>query len=298
MFCSLAIAAALLVVLSVQAKPVQAKPVQAKPVQGKNTKTTPTQWLLVQNHAELGVVHFYVTHDAVKAIISKTGCCMLAKAPKWQLHYYRPDEKAMWSGALERLEPASLVNPFNRSFGRKYAPIVVKKSDVPYVARSDQQAVELLGTGTTEGLHYSEYSTIRSKQRSIFWLTKDIAVDPKCAQVLCRFYGVPEMGQIPLYVRKTSLENRLYSAEREKNKATPFLPSHGALVTDLRTGPQVVMSTKSCKKVPFDAALFQVPTNYKKLAAIVDVTYSAKAKDDITSIMDDMAFTSDKRRSK
>lgn len=266
-------------------------PADARP-EGKNA-----EWLLIQNHADLGEVKFYITHDAVKGVVSKTGCCLLAKAPDWKLNYYRDDDRAIWTGSMDQLEPASLVNPFNRSFARKSPPIKVRRPDVPYCDLNSQLNVELIGNGTTQGLHYNEYSLTIRKQRTVFWLTKDIAVAPPVTKLLCRFYGVPEMTQIPLYVRKNMFGAPRYADEFARNKVTPFFPEHGQLMADLRSGPQLTMTTKSCKRIPYDGTVFDAPRNYERRVAIVDVTYSGKLKNEITNMMGDMAFTSDRSKS-
>jgi hypothetical protein len=256
------------------------------------------QWVLYQHHAELGDIIFYISPHACKAVIAKTGSCLLAKAPDWKLSYYRPDEKKIWTGAIDQLEPASLVNPFNRSFKRRRAPVVVRKADVPFFNSPQQQNVEASGSGQYKGLRYDEYLITTARQRTVFWLARDIAVDRPCAKVMCRFYGVPEMGHLPIYVRKNTTQNQLYAKDFERNRALPFFPQHADIVKDLRNGPQIVMNTTSYERTPLDNSLYRVPQGYQNTAAIVDITYSGKVKDDITSLINDMAFTSNKSAQK
>jgi len=263
----------------------------AQPLSAKSANE-PEEWLLIAKHAELGLVRFYLTHDAIKAEIDKTHVCMVAKAPLWKLCFFRKDDKIMWIGDIDRMEPAGLVNPFNRSDGRKTYPIQLRKAGVPYVPSRTKQDVEVGNKGKCQGLNYTEYSTVNARQRCLFWTTPDIAVDSNCANAMCRFFGVPNLGQIPIYLRKNSFENPLYAKQHAENRDLPFLANHGALVEDLRTGPQIILETKSVKKIAYDAKSFpDPPTGYKRVPAIVDVTYSKAVKNDITSLMDDLAFT-------
>lgn len=252
-------------------------------------------WIVSQKHCDLGNIKVYLAKDAVKIELEKLGCSLLSKAPDWKVYYFRPGEKTVWIGTPEKLAFGTLGNPYCRPTPVSKLPVLVLKPGQKNVFGKAYQVVELLGSGQNAGLHYEEYSAMLPAGRhKVFWVTRDINVSPRCAQVMCRLYGLPEMNLVPLYVRENTLKSELYSTEHEKNRMLPFFPRH-IIPNDLRSGPRISILTAASRRAPVADDIFQVPLGYERKKDILDVTYSKEAKDELTKVIDSVGYVNGSR---
>jgi hypothetical protein len=225
-----------------------------------------TEWLLEQNHADLGKIDLYICHDAIKAVNRQWGYQLLAKAPTWTVHCFRTETKIEWTGALGEFTGSMLSNP---------------------VALPDKNKDRLgaFGKGTINGLKYTRYATSRQSLAAVYG-ADDIAIAAPVSELLCRYYNMPDTGKIPLYHSQD--KGRGLHKPPEK-KAIWLNMDYGK---DLRGGLIVLLLTKSGKQIPFNPADFEVPHGYT-MRRPSEVAYSNKQKATLTDVIDNMGFTSD-----
>jgi hypothetical protein len=225
-----------------------------------------SEWMLEQKQVDLGRVDLYVCHDAVKIVNSQWGYQLLAKAPKWTVHCFRPESKTEWIGELTEFGGSMLSNPM--------AP-----------AARNTERLGAFGAGTINGLNYTRYAPSRQSLAAIYG-ANEIPVAPQGTEFICRYYNIPDTGKVPLYRYK------------DKGHGQTKIPTKKALWLnmdygrDLRGGLLVELLTKSGKKVPFNVTDFEYPHGYKR-QRISEVAYSSKQKDTLNDVIDNMGFASD-----
>lgn len=267
------------------------------------TPPSKKQFELVQQHADVGKMYINITENAVRLDAPKLGTSLIAAAPTWTVYYFRNDEKTIWSGSADLITPGGFVNPFSRldATPRRRRSEAMTTDQNPNSGFSGNQTglaitgrqtiLKECGSGTFENTKYIEYRASNKFRQFYLWGAQDIAAAPGCARVLCRVYGVPVIPKIPLYLRATPHAGESYRENLDEK--LPFFPkSAGVLTRDLRAGPQIIMSTASCRAVPYTPQKFVVPSNYKKVTAMIDISYSKKAKQEVGTLLNDIGFVS------
>jgi len=223
-----------------------------------------TEWILVQKQVDTGELIVFVSLNAVKIVSKKFQYQLLAKAPDWRVHCFRPAEKVEWTGSLDRFDGVMLANPFS---------VPSKKSS----------ALSVLRPGAMLGLTCTKYLELPDK-RAVIWAADDICIAPKGAEFMCRYYFVPQISKIPLRrVRDIAVGGPV------KKTAFPWMEL--SMGKDLRSGIQVYLNTESCMQVPFKSSDFDYPIGYQQVNQIERVSYSRKMKDDLEILGDDIGFT-------
>src|ERR1700728_1501008 len=130
-----------------------------------------SEWILQQHKDMQGDLTAYVSHDAVKIVNPKWGYQVVARAPDWTVHCFRPAEKIEWTGELNTFTGDMMENPVPSG-------IVDENRLVP------------IGSGVEGGLRYTKYA--HSPRTSlVVYGADDMAVSAKAAECLCRFYDIP-----------------------------------------------------------------------------------------------------------
>jgi hypothetical protein len=234
------------------------------------SQTPPTEWLIEQDHVDLGQTKIYACHDAVKVVNLHWGYQILTKAPDWAVHCYRPETKAEWVGKLDQFSGSMLSNPVG----------VVSINDALVVSS---------GKGTLNGLKYTRFKPNYQSLSQIYG-ADDIAVAPQIPKLLHHYYNMPETGKVPLY----------YS--QDKGKGLKVVPKKQSVWLnmdwgkDLRGGLVVELLTKSGKKIPYNSSDFDFPQGYTK-QRLAEVGYSSKQKETIKDAIESFGFTSDSQTS-
>jgi len=225
----------------------------------------PDVWRLEQREDSVGPIVLYISHDAVKAVSQQWGYQIVAKAPSWTVHCFRPAEKTEWSGDLDHFSGCMLSSP---------------------VEGGTLNAEQLNGyeTGIYKGLKYKSFA-FNKHSHSVLYGAEDIDVSPRCAEFVSRLYDLPYLGKIPIYRRRVKTQDL-----RTINKDGTWLDM--GLSDDKRAGLVVEFVTNSWKKVPYKAADFDWPKGYKKLPNASHVAFSKNQKDDINNVLSEIGFAS------
>jgi len=224
----------------------------------------------VQNDDSSGLNTLYVTHDAVKIINTHLGCHMLVKAPDWNVHCFQLKDKIEWIGKLDQFSGEVMLNPYS-------APRL--PAAVP---------LRVVGTGTLKGLRYKKYPV---RNNALLLVARDISITPQAAEFISRFFGSPYVPEVPLY-SCTLLKGEKLNASAQN----PWMDL--GVTNDLRKGLRVDLETRSSKKVTYNAADFETPRNYKRIADLISVTLSGDKKSQFNDMLDNVGFTSTLGRNK
>lgn len=222
----------------------------------------PVEWLLVQKEDSCGIDTLYITHDAIKIVNSRLGCQIVAKSPDWKVHCFQPRDKSEWIGKMEYFSGRAMLNPY-------FSP--------PQVLQLVSQSA---ASGTYKGLSYTKYGG----QGSSVYFARDILVSKKIGEFLARFYDSPYAVAVPIYSTTLLSGNTKLATKAEVN---------GEMAKDLRTGLRVNLETVSCKKIPYNSADFDTPTNFKRSGDIVSVTLSGDKKSQFNEMLNNVGFMTD-----
>jgi hypothetical protein len=227
-------------------------------------KTAGSEWVIQQNSPDLGPLNVFISDQAVKVECTRRGYCLLAKAPDWQVYYYRPADKTIWMSSLEAFNGLLLVNPFS-------------------ISKYDKGAANKVGVITYAGLHCVQLRPVNPKLW-IEYASDEISTNPKVCEFINRYYYLPNTGRVPLYRKIEVFDN--------KRKLThEWLAAD--ISADLRNQPRVVLSTVDAKKVAYHAADFDVPQNFKLVHNVNDISLSNNNKQQINDLVDSLGFTNE-----
>ncbi|MDQ5937741.1 MAG: hypothetical protein QG574_5100 [Cyanobacteriota bacterium erpe_2018_sw_21hr_WHONDRS-SW48-000092_B_bin.40] len=239
---------------------------------GASKNQTPVVYQLEQYSDSLGDCVVFVYHDGAKVVCKKLKCELITKAPDWKVHCFRKDDRIEWSNEIQKFNGETMSNPF----ARLRPPRQAKLTEV--------------GHGAINGLKYTKFKTPISANDQLY-TTKDLAVAPPLEEFLARLYYTPKAEGIPLY---RCVDNR---PDRKIEEAKVGIIKIAAN-TDLRTGLVKKLETKGWKKIAFNASEFMVPTGFKQLREISQVSYSSEKKGEFNEIFDAIGFKTDARNLK
>ena len=256
--------------------------------------STKQELVLNQVQRDSGSYVTTVTRDAVKMVNINNGIVLIAKAPRWEIHFFRPSDKIIWIGPMEKLSPATMVNPFKDHTMVEVRPATLAASHLDHSSSTKKQVIYKDGEGSLQGLHYIKYSNFGVSSKTVFFAADQFPIDPKCAEVLSRMCRNPLVNQVPLYVLGNKPRKKAQAGIDESKRKSPNFPMSDLynMRYDVRTGPQEYLVTKSWKVVPFNSNDFVDPLNYKRVPNFTDVYYSRNIKSQLTTVIDDMGFVS------
>ena len=223
-------------------------------------------WLLNQTFTDRGKADIIVTSDAVKVVSTDWGYSLVAAAPDWTVHCFRPEEKIEWYGPLNLFSGHMLFNP---------------------VAVADRNLTRQmpLGQGSQHGLKYTRYAPNRSSL-SLIYAADDIKISAHASEFISRFYDFPDVGKIPIFCRTDRGSGRVIGDGKG-------MWHHIELGRDLRNGITIELVTNSWKKVAAKSVDFSPPKGFTRIGDLTQVAYSKKQKKDMNEAMNQFGFVSE-----
>jgi len=223
-------------------------------------------WLLNQTYVDRGKADIFVGVDAVKVVSTDWGYSLVAAAPDWTVHCFRPEEKIEWHGPLNLFSGDMLFNP------------------VAVAERNTTRQINL-GQGCLRGMKFTRYAPSRSSL-SLLYESDEIKVSPRAAEFINRFYNFPDLGKVPIFCRSDRGQGHVVGDGKG-------MWHNIELGRDLRNGIIIELVTNSCKKMPAAGIDFSAPRNFKRISDLTQVAYSKKQKNDMNEAMNEMGFVSD-----
>ena len=224
-------------------------------------------WLLNQTYVDRGKADLFISPDAVKIVSNDWGYSLVAGAPDWTVHCFRPEEKIEWYGPLNLFSGHMLFNPVA-------------------VAERNKSSQINLGKGRMQGMQYTRYAPSRSSL-SLLYESDEIKISSGAAEFINRFYDFPDLGKVPIFCRTDRGQGRVIGDGKG-------MWHHIELGRDLRNGIIIELVTNSWKKVPAGNVDFAPPRDFKRISDLTQVAYSKKQKNYMNEAMDEMGFVSDR----
>ncbi len=198
----------------------------------------------------------YITDEAVRIKNNTGNFILVAKAPDWRVTCFRTEKKVYWQSDLNRFSGVMLLHPSAR------AGILGQPN--------------FLGQRKYKGYDCLCYN---SRKGSIVYGAKNIKIQPKVAELLCRYFAIPSIKEIPLFETTASEEKyqhkEWFDAERYKDffQRTP-------------------VTTKSISTKTYDPTDFVIPSGLKKMKLPTQVSFSDANKRDLEGMIKDVGFMS------
>lgn len=228
-----------------------------------------SEWILVQQHWTLGKTKLYVTAQAVR-IDSQDGLTVVAQAPEWRPICFRAAEKIVWSCPLREFRGVT--------------------------AFQDTDSAETMGDYCKLQKHYEyvgldcqKYGTL-SRPTAYTLTTDQIPADKNAANLLCRYYHIPRVMQIPMMRQERRSLN-----ERELARSKDAKESYLA-VKDLHEGTLIYLNTISASRKKIDKADFHIPKSLQAVNNASDLVLSNEQQGQLTDIMSQFGFSSEVAR--
>jgi len=234
--------------------------------QSRTAKANQKEWILEQKQLDVGPVTVYLTTDAVKIMVPDSRTQIMAQGPDWKVHCINLTDKTEWVGNMSEFSGTCLFNPFA-------LPVLKETKDM----RAD-------GIVKKSGLSCIKYEHVFHPD-NLTYTTTEIDVNPKCAELLDRYYFLNHLPNVPVYA--IQFRGKPVAMHKE------WCERH--VLSDLREGLVISLSTKSCRQKPFNAADFSAPQHCRRLPRLVEVAYSNKGKKDMKELIDSIGFSSDGR---
>lgn len=233
--------------------------VAARPSQAKKPTKSADIWVLQQMHTDGGPEDVYISPDAIKVINPRHGYELLCKAPKWEVHGFRRSTKLEWIAPLSLFDGLLVHNP----------------NIEPHMNKS---VLRPQSTGSKLGLSFTHFVP-RIGSSSYIDGTEEIATAPEALEFICRYYRCPNTHTVPLKVST-------FHGARALPKFRMATIGTG-MGNDLRSGLIEELTTKSWKRIPYDASVFALPVNFKRTMSLPQVTFSADMKNQFDEIFRD-----------
>lgn len=225
-------------------------------------KAPASQWLIVQRHETKLDTTIHVTRDAIRVEAGALGCHLLARAPDWQVHCFRPQEKIEWIGDLDHFSGAVMSNPYTLPKPTRHGPLP-----------------PVVGEILVCGLKCQRYANMQGEVQC----SDQIVVDPMVVRFLNRLEGTPLVPSVPLYWC-LNMKGRSLPAQAKSNWINT------GMADDLRAGRIEKIRTTICKKVPYRAGDFEIPHGYKRKVDLIEVSYSRDQRSEIDEMLNNVGF--------
>lgn len=206
------------------------------------------EWQFEQKHHHSGYHKFYIAAREVRIVNINFGYQLVSKAPNWDVHVFRTDDKVICSVSRKAYYKQQTSHPEN-----------LRLNKFPVVKRE-----EFLGAKTTvyRGPHHDDWVvTFKDVPVEVYDLISAYYKSPPVDGVVLKSYKPPVKGP-----KKTKLAS-MWLDERE-------------------SGTRLLASM--LKEMPYNAADFAIPKGLKKVTEMKTVTTSIEGRREADSIIEQM----------
>ena len=259
----------LLLLLMVGQQLFTALAVEAKDAAEKNQ-----EYVLNAQQRDLNNFTIVLSRDAAKVTSETLGFTLVCKAPDWRVVTFNRSQKTICSCRLESFSAPMLTNPLGGRWPSTGFAV-------------HRVHVDVMGHAKLDGQDYSFGVLDDNKKRYEVWQADSMNVAPQCVELLCRLIEIPVIDSVPFFVHPVNHGTPL--------KKEQLVAAGASLDTTSNSAVPVIVRTFSCKTAPFKSQDFEVPTGYRKVTQMTEVTFSRQMKNNLTDIMNDVGFSSPAR---
>lgn len=196
----------------------------------------------------------YLTDEAVKIKNNTGNFILVAKAPDWKVTCFRTDRKVYWQSDLNRFSGVMLLHPC--------------------VSAKDPIQAKLLGEKKYKGYDCVYY---QSKKGMLVYGAKNIRIPSKVAELLCRYFFLPSIKEIPLFESTASEEKYQQKEWFDAHRYKDFLQ-------------RTPVATKSITTKAYDPKDFAIPPGLKKMKLPTEVSFSDANRNDLEGMIEGVGF--------
>jgi hypothetical protein len=223
----------------------------------------------MQQHWTLGKTKLSVTAQAVR-IDSQDGLTIVAHAPEWRPICFRTAEKIVWSCPLQEFRGVTAFQ--DTDLAETTGDFCKLQKHFEYI-----------------GLDCQKYGTL-SRPTAYTLTTDQIPTDKNAADLICRYYHIPRVMQVPIMRQERRSLN-----PRELARTSDAKESYLA-VKDLHEGPLIFLNTLSASTKKMDKADFRIPKSLHTVNNASDLVLSNQQQGQLTDIMSQFGFSSEVAR--
>lgn len=220
--------------------------------------------VLIQQHWTMGRNKIIIGENGLH-IITADGLNLTAQAPDWTVVCYRPAEKLVWQSALKNFSGIAHFQDQEET---------VRARDNLLTAKHFNYL----------GLDCHKYSTL-SRMSNYTVTTNKFNIPKEAAAVLCRYYAMPAVTELPLFRCERYFLNAKELAQTRQGKDS-FLT-----IKEVHEGPVQFLQTLSIKTMFVSPAEFRPPPGFKSVVDSEQLLLSTKQQSQITDIMSEIGFS-------
>lgn len=212
----------------------------AKKKNSEHVEHAEHEWIVCQNHKDLGRTKIYFSKNAIKIFNESWGYYMLSKAPDWSVVTYRDDDKIEWKTTRKQFYKAYPVDLAGMSTNH----IGLKKTRAADATGAKSSAYQM-GTQT-------------------FWFIEHLNTAPEVDATISGYYGIRAQRGI--------LTKYALIFDQPKTKDNSWFNGFQ------RSGYVEYLTTQSFKELPYNPKDFAAPVGYKTAADPYTITTSKAQK--------------------
>ncbi len=167
-------------------------------------------YILTQRSQSIGDLYLYVCKDGLKFFVPKRNFGMVSRAPNWQINLFNESTKKYFQTTMEKYagNTAGKIVSFKGydNIGRKWQ---TRKKAVICNYSAQEYCLENLSNNDS-------ISNIRNRKINNsniheidYWVSDQISISDKIAEMLSKFYGLPNIKYLPLRLNYINTKNEL-----------------------------------------------------------------------------------------
>ena len=196
-----------------------------EPAKKNNSARVEHEWIVCQNHKDLGRTKIYFSKNAIKIFSESWGYSILSKAPDWSVVTYRDDDKIEWKTT-------------RKQFYRTY-PVDLKGMPTNHIGLKKSRAAD--ATGAKSSAYQMGSQT--------FWFIEHLNTAPEVDATISGYYGIR--------AQKGILTKYALVFDQPKTKDDSWFGGYQ------QSGYVEYLTTQSFKELPYNPKDFAAPVGYK-----------------------------------
>ncbi len=178
-------------------------------------------WVLTQKSLTLGDQYVYISPSGLKCVNPKAGFAMVSKAPDWNIVMFNDKTRVYFQTTLDSykrtLASRGLTSDLaGRKWSRGSGGNIAGLRATQYVMRGGG-SISLVGANGK-----TKISTVNAAD---YWVSDDITVPPRLADLLSSAYGLPTTQNVPLRLECTDAKGQKRMLETYRMQTIASIPS-------------------------------------------------------------------------
>lgn len=179
-------------------------------------------WILTQRSQTLGDQYVYLSPSGLKCVNPQEGLGLMIRAPNWIVVLFNDKTKLYYQTTIDKWKRDLAQRGINtqdvsmNGWVRKQTKSIAGLKATQYVSKADDLSIQrMMAKRGKRG------TSIKSAE---YWVSEDIAVPPKLANMLQAAYGLPSTHSVPLrlsYVNRDGNSQLLLETYRAQTTSIP-----------------------------------------------------------------------------